>query len=562
MKSPLTRIALSNIPALLIRALINVVSLKNCKLCKELLHVCNSYFQLPEHFEEAQMFADANTLNWDNTLSQSNSTSILVEGHLSEYGPNYLFRTALAAKAIESVHGKANITVVVNGFSYQWSVARHVYASFGITRWIFLDRMLILINPLLHIFAKLYAYMAIRSLKSVSSILNLRFDRIRVGDLVYDEILRSIHAPTISSIDDNVGKVIKRSFYFFLQYKILFTLKRFSFYISTHTTYPEYGLLCRLALSKGIPVIETTDIQMSIFNGLSDSNLPTYHGGIKTRILAKLSALNGSTNSRVSRARIDLNRRLSAQVDQIDVLNAYSGKAYTREALREMYGFDENLKIGFIMAHIFKDSPHISPSMLYQDYYVWLCDTIKACQHSVNTFWFLKPHPSTSLYGEEGAVEALLEPAHITNTRLCPSDLNTVSLATCADVITTVHGTAGLEYSCLGIPVILAGKPFYSELGFTIDPPNVEAYKNTLKMAANIRPLTPSQIDKALLVYEIWNSLFDWENPIITSDVLKSVWGNGVSRDLRKAYHLMTHNLSTSSPRDLKLWQFVRSVSE
>ena len=56
---------------------------------------------------------------------------VLVEGHLSSYGPNYLVRTAIAALAIQEKTG-LDIEVVFNGFSHQWDYSKNVYQSFGI----------------------------------------------------------------------------------------------------------------------------------------------------------------------------------------------------------------------------------------------------------------------------------------------------------------------------------------------------------------------------------------------------------------------------------------------
>src|SRR5690606_14337515 len=122
------------------------------------------------------------------------------------------------------------------------------------------------------------------------------------------------------------------------------------------------------------------------------------------------------------------------------------------------------------------------------------------------------------------------------NIYMCPTDLNTRSLGDCADVILTVHGTVGLEYACLGVPTILAGTPFYAGFGFTHEPKSVEAYNTMVKNAAALECLSVEQTSLALQVFETWERQFDWNNPIVTTTVLAQVWGNGVPRDIEKAY--------------------------
>lgn len=158
-------------------------------------------------------------------------------------------------------------------------------------------------------------------------------------------------------------------------------------------------------------------------------------------------------------------------------------------------------------------------------------------------------------------VEALVHAKGAPNIHLCPADLNTNSLRDCADVIVTVHGTVGLEYACLGIPTILAGTPFYAGFGFTHEPTSVEAYNAMVRNAAALGRLSVTQIRTALQVFEAWERQFDWGNTIVTTEVLAQVWGNGVPRDLEKAYALLTQNLQGHNPRDLKLWYFASSVA-
>ena len=103
------------------------------------------------HADAARRFAETNGKFWTPAQAE-NQHFILIEGHLSEYGPNYLFRTGLAAKAIQSVIG-GKAVVVVNGFSHQWQLARNCYCSFGITNWVFLGRRLLPVAPILFLFA-------------------------------------------------------------------------------------------------------------------------------------------------------------------------------------------------------------------------------------------------------------------------------------------------------------------------------------------------------------------------------------------------------------------------
>lgn len=487
--------------------------------------------------------------------------NILLEGHLAEYGPNYLFRTGLAAKAIQSSAGGGDIDIVVNGFSYQWQTAVKAYRPFGISNWIFLGRKFLLLSPVLFLFAHLRTAWSFLRMEYPCQLLNIHMGGIKAGDLIYDEVLRTTRQPTVRTLNLDAYKVIARSWYYYFQYSCLFSWKRYRYYIATHTAYPEYGLLCRVALREKVTVIETSDIQMSAYDSIGEYDLPTYHQGIHAQIVSELSTNTRSVAERESRARESLRQRLESEIKQMDAQKAYSGRIYQRSELTDALGIEPQQRIGFVLAHVFCDSPHLSSSMLHADYYRWLEDTIDCCADATGITWVVKPHPSAALYGEQGMVEAMVTTRNAANVRVCPGDLNTSSLRYCADVVLTVHGTAGLEYSCLGIPAILAGTPFYAGFGFTHEPQTADEYSAAIKSAAALGRLTEVQLSKALLTFETWERQFDWHNKIVTPEVQAYVWGNGVKRDLTRAYELITTNLREHNPKELKLWHFASSVA-
>lgn len=502
-------------------------------------------------------FVRVNQAYWSAKMPQR--SGVLVEGHLSQYGPNYLLRTAVAAKAVQE-KGDLDIEVVFNGLSFHWVVAKQMYESFQIRNFIYLDRLYLLSNFGRLIASRIFAARVGGKLRCPEDILNIEYDGIRVGDLIYDDILKLTGRKTIERIDLDVVRAIAKSYYFYLQYQALFRDHRYDYYVSTHTAYSEYGILCRVALSHGVRIIETTDIQMAFFNVIARDNLPTYHEGIRNSILRELGNPRVEVDQLRNSAMASLQRRLASQVNQIDAEKAFRGKVYSRDELIEALDLAKNHKVVFVLAHVFSDAPHLSTGMLHADYYQWLQSTLRVCSLATDVQWIVKPHPSASIYGEEGFVEEMVKTMGSENLFICPRDLNTKSLSTCADAIVTVHGTAGLEFSCLGIPAVLAGKPFYSGFGFTLEPRSRAEYESVLRSLGRIGPLTGEQVDRALEVYAIWDRQFDWNNPIITSDVLANVWGSGQPRNLEKAYSLITKNLRASDPRALKLWHFAQSV--
>ncbi len=447
----------------------------------------------PRRLERAAAaFIAVNSRYWVSPRGRQNGRGrVLVEGHLAEYGPNYLLRTAVAAKALEDRAGW-EIDVVFNGHSRRWTIAKKIYRSFHIDRFIFLgDARHLPGNLGRRVESWIVAARIGRTLHKPGDILDIKFEGIKVGDLVYDDILKMCALKTIACLDGNVRAAIRRSYYYYLQYRALFRQRRYECYVATHTTYAEYGILCRVALASGVPVIETTDIQMSYHDDMNEEKLPTYHDGIRRSILRELEQPDASSDSRLTEAEAALERRLASQVKQLDTEKAFRGRVYTRPELHRALESGEGTKIGFVLAHIFADSPHISFRMLHADYWQWLTQTLAICARATDVVWIVKPHPSCGFHHEEGMVEKMVAELAAPNVKLCPSDLNTRSLKSCADAVVTVHGTAGLEFACVGVPIVLAGRPFYSQLGFTIEPDSLEEYERVLLRLRDVLPLTP-----------------------------------------------------------------------
>uniref|UniRef100_UPI00404792C4 capsular polysaccharide export protein, LipB/KpsS family n=1 Tax=Algoriphagus sp. TaxID=1872435 RepID=UPI00404792C4 len=510
-------------------------------------------------------FCDINAGYWGHELASDGQASILVEGHLSSYGPNYLFRTALAAKSVQSrlLDNYGNIDILFDGYRHQWTNVIPVFRSFRIISFIVLGNYFLLANIIFFLKALVKIVSLKKRLRSPEDILNLHFDKIYVGDLIYDDILKWKGNATISKIDFNVYKNVARAYYYYQQYNSLFKKKSYRYYVCSHTVYSQYGLLCRIAIQYGADVIETSDIQMSHYPAYGPVAYPTYHEGIRTNILNEIKAQPFSSDIR--QATLDsLEKRLNSQIKQTDVQKAYSGHVYTKLELLNELNIEGDPTVVFILAHVFSDSPHTSAGMIHLDYYKWIEETIHVIQQSKTdgVVWVVKPHPSAALYKEEGMIDRMVENANYPLLKLCPITFNTKSIIDCADALITVHGTAGLEYACFSKPVILTGKPFYSQFGFTVEPVDSQEYYQVLQNVKDLKSLTEEQIDMATHVYAVWNKSFDWFNPIITSDVLNAVWGGTEQkRDLVVAYKLLNENLKIHDPRTIKLWNYVRSIT-
>jgi capsule polysaccharide export protein KpsC/LpsZ len=294
-------------------------------------------------------------------------------------------------------------------------------------------------------------------------------------------------------------------------------------------------------------VFETTDIHTALFK--DKSILPTYHQGFRNTIIKKKEYFDNDVIKKqilLSKYENHLNSRFNNQLNQIDVNLAYGDKiVYSRSTLADYFQLREEKKNVFIVAHVFKDSPHISESMLFNDYYDWLEKTLIYLNRFSDKYnCFVKAHPSAELYGEKDLIKKMLVGHQIDNIYLLNDDFNPKSFLTCADVIITCQGTVGMEYSCFGIPIVTAGEALYSNFGFTYDSKSRESYFDKLSHLEFLPMLNNEQIEFAKYVYALYNESITSENKLITTEILQFIWGYNSEMNHEKAMDLLLANVA------------------
>lgn len=530
-------------------------------LAKRLAHLCSklkqevSYRVFGIHSEielspSEKAFFEENSIKWANGKKTSSNGYILIEGMLADYGPNYLYRTGLIAKAIESKYPDLTPVVVYDQMLHMHKKSIFLYRSFGFFQHYSLSSSLI--NQLYRIYAGFLARRIRKKCKTGDDLLLLNFKGVHVGDLIYDSITSSLKKyKSIDFIQDDMGFYIKRALYEVLVYNRLFRRYKPAFLVSTHPCYINYGTLCRVALKHNARVILTTDIEVVELEKNPNPEIcftPVFHEFVGNFVKKKMKSIP-QPDEAIKETQTYLQTRLSGKIDQVDVQLAYGSKSgYSEEALRKHLSLTENKPIVFIFAHIIADAPHCSHFLLFKDYYVWLKETLKICKEVDDVYWLVKPHPAVKAYSEDGIVETLVGNIGVEHIKCVPADYNTNSAFEYAKALITINGTAGLEFSCFGVPVILAGRPFYSELGFCIEPKSLQEYSQTLKDIKNVGRLNSLQIREAFLALAAFRSYSINDNMVLTADMLMKVWGYK-DRDIQFVFSEMAKNLSSIDPR-------------
>lgn len=475
-----------------------------------------------------------------------NKNKILVEGDLIKAGPNYFFRLLSLANLYSNKYN-FSVDFVFNGYKNYYAKELEFCKKIGLGNFIFARNRSSLKLLFISYFSSIMIYY--RYVYQNLNLKYLKYKDIEIGDFIIDSYLKA-HGIDYSSRykDIKVFKFIFESIYLVNFYNKILNPSIYKIILVTHTQYINYGILARMAYKRNIQVIETTDMALLSSSPFDKDKIqyPSYHSSLRKMIKTKIINISNKEEF-IQKSKINLENRLNGNSKQYDLVAAYSNKKiYSDKELREVLNINNKNPFVFILAHVFSDAPlSIGENMLFSDYYDWLNFTIKQASLNKNINWVVKPHPSSYVYNEDGIVKKIISNLEVNNIFLSPDDFNTSSIKNLAKAIVTARGTAGIEYSCLGIPVILSGDTFYSSFGFAIEPDNKIEYKQILNKLSDINYLSQEDINNALIVYGCFIEFSGLENDlIITTELLNNVWGmSGSKIDIDNAYSIINSNI-------------------
>lgn len=537
---------LGQLPGILtVCSVINSKSSK-MKIFSKILNVAK--YLLPKN--ETKIEAAIKQILKNNWVQKTGKCVILIEGLLET--PVSIIEKSRIAKAIEEKNGGVSYAVL-KGFYSRSNRTSFLFQAMGVHQ--FINWWSICIHP----------YVLLKALGSVlnifknnltgSELLSIYHGKILIGDLIYDSIIR--HNPGTYTIDKingvNAYRIIFRSYMALYANEIIIKLYKPTHLVTSHMVYAEFGLLARQAASAGCEV-HLKD--MSVYYKYKDNS----------RIYDHYLSVNQSDFDLAQKdvrileeSRLYFDQRFSGNINELDVKNAFHGKRnYTKEELLFKYtGSERNNKLNIVVfAHAFSDAPHVGMGMIFKDYFEWLNITLSELSQVEKYNIFVKEHPGSYLYGESGVVEHLIGKIGNRSIFILPSDLNTSSVRELCDVVITAQGTAGLEFTALGKPVLTAGETYYSKHGISNAAKNRLSYIECLHNLDNLK--VPSEEEKKRALLHLYLTF----SKLIRSEVLPKTEilpGDNYLKLYDKSLHEFFENLEKNYPIKDKFYKFVMS---
>ncbi len=311
------------------------------------------------------------------------------------------------------------------------------------------------------------AFKIYNKLHSKKDVLNLKFNDILVGDLIYDSYLRYKPAATVDTNDFYLCIVIWQSLRNIKMTQDYFVKNNIKFVLTSYSSYIHHGITARVAIHHGVDVYSFGDYGLFYQKLTSDY---CYHAKDCRNYFKNYK--KNEHNIHLHLATEGLANRLNGKIDM--------ATSYMKESAYKNHSEDipEVKNSVVIFLHDFFDSPHIYEKMLFCDFYEWFEKTIDILKENKIDFW-IKPHPN-QMEDSKIVVETLKIKYHnlkflstkITNKQLVDSGI-------CAGI--SVYGTVAHELAYLGIPVVLCGDNPHSSYSFCFEAKNNQEYEIMLQ---------------------------------------------------------------------------------
>jgi len=180
-----------------------------------------------------------------------------------------------------------------------------------------------------------------------------------------------------------------------------------------------------------------------------------------------------------------------------------------KKELDNFFNFDNNKKNILIAPHVMIDNTFNSEWSVYGSPLHWYEETLKIIKNIKDVNWIIKPHPAEISYRTQITAQTIFdrEIGNSENIAILSTSQHINKLHQFISSALTCHGSAGFEYTTLGVPVVTGSDAKFSNFKFTIAPKSKKEYLKTLKNIKNLQRTNKKQKFMARLYWFLENEL-------------------------------------------------------
>jgi hypothetical protein len=305
-------------------------------------------------------------------------------------------------------------------------------------------------------------------------ILDIKFQNIRIGELIYDTYLRFRSQYTMDVSDPSLNDIVGYSKKMVEMWSNELDKYSIKTLLLPYTSYIHWGIPAYVSLEKNIEVLSYGSISY-VLSSITKKH--PYHSKNFHRYRNLFSQVE-NPNPKRKLAEDTLNQRLAGVIDV--------GTHYMKRS-----AFDSTVKQEFlsgtrswcvVFLHCFFDSPHIYGESLFPDFYEWLIHILLQAKELPHQDYYFKEHPNALPENKKIVQEIKDRFSEYSNIIFLSEDIsNKQIIEQKPSAIFTVYGTVAHEFASLGIPVIVAGENPQSDYGFIHKPESIKEFDHYIR---------------------------------------------------------------------------------
>ena len=180
-------------------------------------------------------------------------------------------------------------------------------------------------------------------------------------------------------------------------------------------------------------------------------------------------------------------------------------KFQSKNKFYKHFDFDKNKKTILILPHAMSDNLFNNEWNVFDTAHDWYSQTIKKISKIDKVNWLIKPHPYEYKFPGVTARDIFEKiKKNKKNVQFINEGLHIHEIYKFIDLVITGNGSAGYQYTSLGIPTITTSDTKYSNFNFTLSPRNQNEYFSLLKKVDKI-PKPSKKMIKNAQIYWLTN---------------------------------------------------------
>lgn len=315
----------------------------------------------------------------------------------------------------------------------------------------------------------------LKGIKKKSDILKIKFEGIKIGDVLYDSYLKKYNTYTI---DPNSEKF--KDYFIYFSKLFIFWFKyikknKVKSVIASHPVY-ENAIPLRISYSLGNKDSFTASIHFTYRHSKK-------HQSIEYDVKKRFKKLSKKE------------KKIGLKISNLNLIKKFNGGKTMDALLGERTPVVQKIKEKkintsnnnvLIAIHSFSDAPHVFGNSIFEDHYEWLKFLGNETKKNTKFNWLLKVHPI--FYDKEISIihKILKDFPHI---KILPKNVTNEELINKGvKFILSVYGSVTYEYAYFGIPSILATSNHpYKKYKFLKDASTKQEYKKIINNLENLK---------------------------------------------------------------------------